>query len=360
MHCASLGEFEQGRPVLEALKKKYEGHLFVLSFFSPSGYEIRKNYPGADLVMYLPLDFPSSARDFISILKPSIAIFIKYEFWHFYLKNLKEQHIPAILVSGIFRPSQPFFQWWGNFHRGMLRCFTLLFVQDRDSAELLSKIGITEKVFVSGDTRFDRVIEIATGQDTFSLPGGFESYQCLVAGSTWKEDELLLAAWHKKNPQWRIWIVPHEIHTSRIEEIKTIFPGSILFSELNNERIPDSANVIIVDKIGLLSRLYKMGSICYVGGGFSKNGHHNILEAAVYGKAVVTGPHYEKFRESVELKKIGGSFTVKNADELNEFTGEEQTIKLAGEQSKKYVFENAGATEKILYFIQEKRLLTKE
>ena len=360
MHCASLGEFEQGRPVLEKLRKEFPDHLFVLTFFSPSGYEIRKNYPGADLVMYLPLDFPSSARDFISILKPSMAIFIKYEFWHYYLKSLKEQHIPALLVSGIFRPSQPFFHWWGNFHRGMLRCFTFLFVQDRDSANLLSKIGLTEEVVISGDTRFDRVIEIASANESVPLPVHDIEKKCLVAGSTWKEDELLLAAWHKKNPEWRMIIVPHEIHSSRIEEIKTIFPGSILFSELNNESIADSFNVIIVDKIGLLSKLYKAGSICYVGGGFSKNGHHNILEAAVYGKAVVTGPHYEKFRESVELKEIGGSFTVNNADELNEFTGEEQTIKLAGEQSKKYVFENAGATEKVVFLIYEKRLLTKE
>jgi 3-deoxy-D-manno-octulosonic-acid transferase len=309
--------------------------------------------------MYLPLDFPSSARDFISMLKPSMAIFIKYEFWHYYLKNLKEQHIPAILVSGIFRPSQPFFHWWGNFHRGMLRCFTLLFVQDRDSANLLSKIGLTEEVVISGDTRFDRVIEIATDSNMVSLPEGFSGNQCLVAGSTWKEDELLLAAWHNKNPEWQMIIVPHEIHPSRIEEIKTIFPGCILFSELNNESIADSINVIIVDKIGLLSKLYKAGSICYVGGGFSKNGHHNILEAAVYGKAVVTGPNFKKFLESVELKEIGGSFTVNNAEELNKLTSTEESIKLAGKKSREYVMDKVGATEKIVSFIQEKRLLTK-
>ena len=360
MHCASLGEFEQGRPVLEKLKKEYPDHLLVLTFFSPSGYEIRKNYPGAELVMYLPMDFPSSARDFISLLNPSLAIFIKYEFWHFYLKNLKKNQIPTILVSGIFRPSQPFFQWWGGFHREMLSCFTFLFVQDRNSAELLSKIDLTEKVIVSGDTRFDRVIEIAAGGNHVSLPEGFEGNQSLVAGSTWKEDELLLASWHHKNIQWKMLIVPHEIHPSRIEEIKAIFPGSVLFSEINNEKLTDASNVMIIDKIGLLSKLYKVGDVCYVGGGFSKNGHHNILEAAVYGKAVLTGPNYEKFRESVDLKKIGGSFVVKNAEELNELTLDEEFIRKAGERSKQFVFENAGATEKILAFIQEKRLLTKE
>lgn len=360
MHCASLGEFEQGRPVLEKLKKEYPDHLLVLTFFSPSGYEIRKNYPGAELVMYLPMDFPSSARDFISLLNPSLAIFIKYEFWHFYLKNLKKNQIPTILVSGIFRPSQPFFQWWGHFHREMLSCFTILFVQDRNSAELLSKIGIKENVIICGDTRFDRVIEISAVQEHISLPEEFDDKLCLVAGSTWKEDEQLLAAWYKRNPQWHMLIVPHEIHASRIEEVLALFPGSVLFSELNNESISDLVNVIIVDKIGLLSKLYKAGSVCYVGGGFSKNGHHNILEAAVYGKAVLTGPNYEKFRESVDLKKIGGSFVVKNAEELNELTLDEEFIRKAGERSKQFVFENAGATEKILAFIQEKRLLTKE
>lgn len=358
MHCASLGEFEQGRPVLEKLKKEYPDHLFILTFFSPSGYEIRKNYPGADLVMYLPLDFPYSAKNFISLLKPALAIFVKYEFWHYYLKNLKKNQIPTILVSGIFRPSQPFFQWWGNFHRKMLSCFTFLFVQNRRSEELLHKIGLTEEVVISGDTRFDRVIEIASANESVPLPMHDVEKKCLVAGSTWKEDELLLAAWHQKNPAWRMIIVPHEIHPSRIEEIKTIFPDSILFSELNDERIDDSINVIIVDKIGLLSKLYKVSSICYVGGGFSKNGHHNILEAAVYGKCVVTGPNFKKFQESVELKEIGGSYAVNHAEELNKITSGEEGIKLAGERSREYVFNKAGATEKVFSFIQEKRLLT--
>ena len=360
MHCASLGEFEQGRPVLEALRKKHPEHLFALTFFSPSGYEIRKNYAGADIILYLPLDTPENARDFISILRPSLAIFIKYEFWHYYLKTLKENHIPTLLVSGIFRSSQPFFQWWGHFHREMLSCFTILFVQDRNSAELLSKIGIKENVIICGDTRFDRVIEIAAVQEHISLPEEFDDKLCLVAGSTWKEDEQLLAAWYKRNPQWHMLIVPHEIHASRIEEVLALFPGSVLFSELNNESISDSVYVIIVDKIGLLSKLYKAGSVCYVGGGFSKNGHHNILEAAVYGKAVVTGPNHEKFRESVELKRIGGSFVVKNAEELNKLTSGKELILKAGERSKKYVFDNAGVTEKVVSEIQEKRLLTKE
>ena len=357
MHCASLGEFEQGRPVLEALRGIYPDHLFMLTFFSPSGYEIRKNYPGADFVMYLPLDSSKNARDFVEIANPTLAIFVKYEFWHFYLKNLCQRHIATLLVSGIFRSSQPFFQSWGGFHRNMLNCFHTIFVQDQDSAELLKKTGIDAKTIISGDTRFDRVIDIASKTEELSF-SQFLSKKCLVAGSTWKEDEILLADWHRDNPDWQLVIVPHEIHATRIEEIHQIFPGAINYSSLQNGKFPTSIQVLVIDQIGLLSRLYRYGAICYVGGGFSGNGHHNILEAAVYGKAVVTGPNYQKFRESVELKKIGGSFAIRNADELKALTSGEERISKAGYLSREYVLSKAGATESILSYIQEKRLLT--
>jgi 3-deoxy-D-manno-octulosonic-acid transferase len=357
MHCASLGEFEQGRPVLEVLREKYPNNLYLLTFFSPSGYEIRKNYPGADFVMYLPLDSSKNALDFVDIANPTLAVFIKYEFWHFYLKNLHQRHITTLLVSGIFRSSQPFFQHWGGFHLNMLKCFHTIFVQDQDSAELLKKTGIDVKTIISGDTRFDRVIEIASKAEEVAF-AEFLSQKCLVAGSTWKEDEVLLAEWHRDNPDWQLVIVPHEIHATRIEEIHQIFPGAINLTSLQNGNIPTPVRVFIIDQIGLLSRLYRYGGICYVGGGFSGNGHHNILEAAVYGKAVVTGPNYQKFRESVELKKIGGSFAVTNADELNALTSGEERLSKAGIISREYVLSKAGATESILSYIQEKRLLT--
>lgn len=357
VHCASLGEFEQGRPVLEALRKNYTDHVYLLTFFSPSGYEIRKNYPGADLVLYLPMDSSKNAKDFIAIANPALALFIKYEFWYFYLKHLHDRHIPAILVSGIFRSSQPFFHWWGGFHRNMLECFHTLFVQDQDSAELLRKIRMDTKTIISGDTRFDRVIEIASMPEEM---GYLEllSKKCLVAGSTWKEDEVLLADWYRDNRDWQLVLVPHEVHATRIGELQHLFPEATKYSAITNEKNAKNIQVLVVDQIGLLSKLYRYGTICYVGGGFSRNGHHNILEAAVYGKAVVTGPNYQKFRESVELQKIGGSFAIKNAAELKAITANEERTVKAGIVSREYVLSKAGATERILSFVQEKRLLT--
>lgn len=365
MHCASLGEFEQGRPVLEEIKsefRKFSGQNsnILLTFFSPSGYEIRKNYNGADYVMYLPMDGAANAKNFIDLVQPDLAIFVKYEFWHYYLQELRKRKIKTILVSGIFRPSQPFFQWWGGFHQNMLQCFSQLFVQNEASKALLQNIGLGGKTTVAGDTRFDRVLTGAAQWQPIGIVDTFCSTEpVLVAGSTWAEDETILAHWMKENVQYKLILAPHEIKAENIDRLKTLFPHSITFSELSTHHPkPLTHNCLLIDNIGYLSRLYKYATVCYVGGGFNKSGHHNILEAAVYGKPVVTGPNFEKFKESADLKKLGGSFTITNANELISVL-QQMDISAASTIAENYVKKNAGATAAILSWIQENRLFTK-
>ena len=359
MHCASLGEFEQGRPVLEEIKIQYPDSKILLTFFSPSGYEVRKNYKGADHVMYLPMDGAANAKEFLNLVQPQLSIFVKYEFWHYYLTELKNRKIETILVSGIFRPSQPFFQWWGGFNRNMLQNFSQLFVQNEASKELLDRIGLGDKTTVAGDTRFDRVIAAAEQWQPVEIVDAFcGTDPVLVAGSTWAEDETILAEWRKTNPNYKLIIAPHEIKAENINRLKSLFPNAISFSELSTRNPqPKTHNCLLIDNIGYLSRLYKYAAVCYIGGGFNKSGHHNILEAAVYGKAVITGPNFEKFKESVDLKKMGGSFTINNAAEL-ERGMLSLKIKEASAIAENYVKENAGATALILQWIQEKRLFT--
>jgi 3-deoxy-D-manno-octulosonic-acid transferase len=359
MHCASLGEFEQGRPVLEEIKSRYPNSKILLTFFSPSGYEVRKNYNGADYVMYLPMDGAANAKDFIELAQPKLAIFVKYEFWHYYLTELKNRNIETILVSGIFRPSQPFFQWWGGFNRNMLHNFSHLFVQNAASKELLDGIRLSDKTTIAGDTRFDRVITGAAQWKPIEIVDAFcGTNSVMVAGSTWAEDETILAEWMKENKQHKLIIAPHEIKVENIARLQTLFPNSVAFSKLSTHNPqPITHNCLIIDNIGYLSRLYKYATVCYVGGGFNKSGHHNILEAAVYGKPVITGPNFEKFKESVDLKKLGGSFTITNATELKEIMLK-MDISAAGIIAETYVQENAGATATILNWLQEKRLFT--
>lgn len=360
MHCASLGEFEQGRPIIEKLKSEIPASKIVLTFFSPSGYEIRKNYEKADHVMYLPLDSKENAAAFLELIKPQLAIFVKYEFWHYYLQELKNRKIESILVSGIFRPSQPFFQWWGSFHKNMLNNFSHLFVQNKGSKELLDGIGLGDKTSVAGDTRFDRVLEAVEQWKPVQHVDDFCTNQLvIVAGSTWPQDETILSEFingHGENQ--KLIIAPHEIKDENIKRIKGLFPESILFSEINSLQSPiNSYRVLIIDNIGYLSRLYKYASVCYVGGGFNKSGHHNILEAAVYGKPVITGPNFQKFKESVDLKKFKGSFVIENAAELKQVMLT-MNIQEAGTIAADYVRENGGATDAIFNWLQEKRLFT--
>ncbi|MEO6313659.1 MAG: glycosyltransferase N-terminal domain-containing protein [Chitinophagaceae bacterium] len=366
-HCASLGEFEQARPLLEEVRRRFPAYAILLSFFSPSGYEIRKNYTGADCVTYLPMDGPLHAQKFVSLIQPTLVIWVKYEYWHFYLRQIKQRNIPLLLVSGIFRPQQPFFKSWGAFHRNMLGCFTGLFVQNQESKRLLGSIGFSENVLVSGDTRFDRVIEIAGQQEALPLVEQFiGACPVVVAGSTWQEDEEAIDHFANSHPAIKFIIAPHEIDAAHITEIERLFQHSCRYSSLTTQTVdhnnlPD-ANVLIIDNIGVLSRLYKYATVAYVGGGFGNDGVHNVLEAAVYQKPVIFGPVYEKFAEAVGLVEAGGAFSVENALELEEKLGLLLNSRLecaeAGSAAGDFVVANKGATQKILGYIQEKRLLT--
>ena len=369
MHCASLGEFEQGRPVLESLKQQYPHITIVVTFFSASGYEVMKNYKGADHIYYLPMDSPSNAKRMIDALNPSLVLWVKYEYWYYYLHELKSRNIPVLLISGIFWSTHSFFKWYGKIWRQMLFCFTHLFVQNETSKNLLSTIGFRENVSITGDTRFDRVIEIAEQFEPLPLIAQFcGDSKVMVAGSTWQDDEAELTHYIRANPQIKFIIAPHEIDAENLKDVKEEFPDSIFYSTLiNNQqkvinkeiKIP---HVLIIDNVGLLSRLYQYADITYVGGGFGADGVHNVLEAAVYGKPVIYGPEYEKYSEAIGLVECGGGILIENALELesilNELWQNELLLATQGNASKNYVYANRGASKKIIQFIQEKRLLT--
>lgn len=359
MHCASVGEFEQGRPLLESLKKNYPNTKLLLTFFSPSGYEMHKNFGGVDKVMYLPFDSKKNAKDFIEMTQPSLAIFVKYEFWYFFLTSLKQQQIPTVLISGLLRPEQPFFKWWGSFHRRMLDCFTYFFLQDATSVQLLESIGYKNKSLISGDTRFDRVAEIAAIRTSLPLIESFCTEKTLIAGSTWPEDEALLQQWFKLQNGWKMIIVPHEISATHIAALQNRFPSVRLYSKLSEQENLLYDSVLIIDKMGLLSKIYRYATLCYVGGGLKKSGHHNILEAAVYGKPVATGPFIHKFSESVALHQLGGTFMVKTGKDLWEICSNQALIEKAGKKAAEYVATELGATKKIMDWIQANLLLTR-
>jgi 3-deoxy-D-manno-octulosonic-acid transferase len=362
-HCSSLGEFEQGRPVIEKLKALYPSHKILLTFFSPSGYEVRKNYDQANYVFYLPIDSEKNAVKFFDIVQPVLAVFVKYEFWHYYLHEAKNRNVSLLLISAIFLKHQTFFSKKGHFYRQMLACFTRLFVQNQESVDLLKTIGFTENVSLAGDTRFDRVVEIAEQFKPIEIIESFiKNPDTIVAGSTWSEDDKRLSEYanHKENVSFII--APHDITKDRISECLKIYKQSILFSSLAQGTLPKGKNTIIIDNIGMLSRLYKYGTITYVGGGFGKDGVHNVLEAAVYGKPVVFGPEYKKYVEAIELVATTGATSIKDTSEL-EIVFDKMLQKDAKyyEKSKaslNYVYSKRGSTEKILQFIHENRLLT--
>lgn len=359
MHCASLGEFEQGRPVAEALKATFPACKIVISFFSPSGYEVARKSPVADFYTYLPFDSAGNAEKFIATLKPKVVIFVKYEFWHFYLKTLRQHNIPTLLISALFRPNQPFFKPWGSFYRNMLRCFTHIFVQNSASEALLKKVIPGHQCSISGDTRFDRVCNIAEHWQEVPFISAFcENAPALIAGSTWHEDEVLLEEWLQQAPKaWKLIIAPHEVNSGHLQQLAKLFPSAIFYSTLSPGQDLRKNRVLIIDCIGLLSRLYKYATLAYVGGGFTKDGIHNILEAAVYGKPVFSGPQYNKYLEAIELKAEGAYFPVHNAAALSS-TLAQINIAAAGKAAAEYVKNKSGATAKILAWIQEKRLLT--
>lgn len=356
MHCASLGEFEQGRPLLESLRKEQPGRTYVISFFSPSGYEVRKDYPGADHIFYLPMGTRRQAKKFIDALAPSLVIWVKYEYWYHYLHELHTRKIPVLLVSAIFREHQPFFKWYGSMHKEMLKFFRKIFVQDQASVDLLATISIKENVFISGDTRFDRVIEIAGKAEIIPLAEAFvRSNPVIVAGSTWQDDEEELVHLAKVNPDIRFIIAPHQVDEYRLKEIEKLFPSTTRFSMYAQEPSRKS-QVLLIDNIGMLSSLYRYGTICYVGGGFGHDGVHNVLEAAVYGKPVVFGPVYDKFLEAVQLIDSGAAFTVSSGIELEllctRMMEDEELYAVTAEQARRYVHEHAGATAMIVETIR--------
>ncbi len=361
MHCASLGEFEQGRPVIERLKKEWPNYPVVISFFSPSGFEVRKNYSIADKVIYLPSDTPTNAKKLIDQINPALVIWVKYEYWMNCLLEVKKRKIPILLIAGIFRNKQPFFKWYGGLWKKTLSAFEHFFVQNKESVLLLEKIGV-KNVSVSGDTRFDRVIEIAEQEKKLDLIEKFkQTNKLIIAGSTWENDEKIWQKFSINNPEIKLILVPHEIHQSNLNRLRKLFKNAIFYSDLLKQSSLNDANVLVVDSIGLLSTLYRYADITYVGGGFNK-GIHNTLEAAVYGKPVIFGPHFKKFAEATELIENKGAFSIQNFEELNRITRKlldnEDTLKLSGENSKKYVYAKKGATLTILNYVKLNRLLT--
>ena len=352
-HCSSLGEFEQGRPVMEKLKAVHPEIKIVLTFFSPSGYEVRKNYSGADYIFYLPADTSGNAKAFIELVHPWKVIFTKYEYWYHYFNRLKKENIPLFMISAIFRKDDRFFKWYGGFFRNMLKCVTHFFVQEEKSQKLLTKIGFTN-VTVTGDTRFDRVVQAASQPKEIPVAKSFsQGRKVLVAGSSWIDDEKILAeVYNGCGGKLKLIVAPHEISASRIKEVLEIFSGAKteLFSE-STEVSAAKADVLIIDNIGMLSSLYRYGSMAYVGGGFGK-GIHNTLEAAVFGVPVFFGPNYEKFNEAKELIACGGGYSLSNASALlvtvKTFLENENERIRHGKAAGEYVRSNAGATEKVL------------
>jgi len=364
IHCSSLGEFEQGRPIIEEIRAKGSGNEIILTFFSPSGYESKKDYPGVNYVFYLPMDSKKNAGRFLDLVNPSLVIFIKYDLWYHYLHEIKKRETECLLVSAIFRKDQVFFKWYGSLQKKMLGFFTNLFVQDEASKKLLESIHIHHCI-VSGDTRFDAVLKIAEKfEPIVTIECFIDGRKCIVAGSTWKTDEDFLKNVFDElqDHELALIIAPHEIYETHLDELAKLFPNSIKFSECSIEQTGVNHDVLIIDNVGTLSRLYKYGYITYVGGGFTRDGVHNVLEAAVYGKPVVFGKNYKKYREAVELLECGGAKSFSNRDELHQVFStllhDEDDYRQKCLASKIYVSRNGGATKKVLDYIEEKRLLT--
>lgn len=349
VHASSLGEFEQGRPLIELIRQQRPDARILLSFFSPSGYEVRKNYSQVDAVCYLPFDLPGNVRKFLDMVKPQMAIFVKYEFWGNYLHELHHRGVPTYSISAIFRPTQVFFKPWGNKMRKILRHFTKLYVQNEESRQLLQSIGI-DQVEVSGDTRFDRVAHVREQTKRFPTIENFvaNAQLTVVMGSSWEPDEDLMLPYFNAHPNMKLIIAPHEFDRHRLLDIMArIKRPAALFSQA----LPDTSSqldCIIIDSFGLLSSLYRYGQIAMVGGGFGA-GIHNINEAAVYGMPVVFGPNYHKFTEAKELIACGGGFTVSNAEDLaqvmDRLTSDPDALRHAGSVAEHYISSHVGATQ---------------
>jgi 3-deoxy-D-manno-octulosonic-acid transferase len=360
MHCASVGEFEQGRPVLEAIKRERPDLPVLLTFFSPSGYEARKAEPLATHVDYLPPDGAANAKRLLRLLRPGVVLWVKYELWHHYLEALRAARIPTFLISAYFWPAMPYFRWYGGAWRRMLGCFTHHFVQDERSGQLLRDIGL-ENVTVSGDTRFDRVLAIVDAKEPLGAGEAFRAAApspVLVCGSTWPADEeRLLKALAAQRVEARLLVAPHELHAQHLAAVETAFPKPlVLWSELENSLVagagvPPGIRTVLVDRMGLLARIYRYGDIAYVGGGFG-DGIHSLLEPAAWGCPVIFGPLHTKFPEAQGLIDAGGGFEVKNAEELravlDRSLGDPAARVKASDAARRYVQERAGATNRIV------------
>ncbi len=354
-HAASLGEFEQGRPLIERIRAQHPEYKILLTFFSPSGYDVRKNYRGADVVCYLPFDKPRNVKKFLDLANPCMAFFIKYEFWKNYMDELRKRNIPVYSVSSIFRRTQVFFKWYGVPYRKVLTDFEHLFVQNEASRRYLSKIGV-DKVTVVGDTRFDRVMEIRNEAKDLPLVEKFKGNSLVfVAGSSWEPDEELFIEYFNNHPEMKMIIAPHVIDENHLVYIRGKLKRPYVQYTRADENNVLKADCLIIDCFGLLSSIYRYGEIAYIGGGFHA-GIHNTLEAAVYGIPVIFGPRYEKFMEAVQLIEHKGAFTIKDYEELKSLLdtmlNEPAKMKEWGDNARNYVTSNAGASDKILSMIK--------
>ena len=360
-HAASLGEFEQGRPIIEEYRRVFPKRKILLTFFSPSGYEVRKNYDGADIVCYLPIDTPTNALRFLRAVRPVEAFFIKYEFWYNYLHILRHRGIPVYSISSIFRKEQVFFKWYGFQYRHVLRCFTHFFVQNEESKRLLGTLGI-DNVMVTGDTRFDRVMQIAKESKSIPVVREFKNgRKVFVAGSSWLPDEQIFLSYFAQHLDWKVIIAPHVIGESHLEQIMSLLEGRKVVRytqiEADDAVTLGEAEVLIIDCFGLLSSIYKYGDVAYVGGGFGV-GIHNLPEAAVWNLPVIFGPNHQKFQEANELKACGGGIAIEGKEDfhrvMDAFLASEDDMKRAADAAGHYVSSHSGATEKLLKLLREK------
>ncbi|MBP3230515.1 MAG: 3-deoxy-D-manno-octulosonic acid transferase [Prevotella sp.] len=369
VHAASLGEFEQGRPIMECIRRDHPEYKILLTFFSPSGYEVRKNYEGADIVCYLPLDTITNARRFLRLIRPCMAFFIKYEFWYNYLHILRHRGVPTYSVSSIFRPGQIFFRWYGRQYGRVLKCFTKFFVQNEVSRELLATIGI-HRVEITGDTRFDRVLQIKDAAKQLPLVESFVSpvaseaaaqRKCFIVGSSWEPDEDIYIPYFT-DKDWKLIIATHVVSPERVGLLKKrlVEQGKkvVLYSEADNPEVKGTlseADVMIIDCYGLLSSIYRYADVAYVGGGFGV-GIHNLPEAAVWGVPVFFGPNNARFQEAQDLKQNGGGLEITNSHDfeqlMNDLVAHPDTIKERGRQAGSYVMNRSGATDKILRSVE--------
>ena len=353
-HAASLGEFEQGRPLMERLRREHPEKKILLTFFSPSGYEVRKDYKGADVVCYLPFDTPLNARKFIKLARPEAAFFIKYEFWRNYIEILHKKEIPIYSVSSIFRENQIFFRWYGRKYARCLNRITHLFVQNEKSRELLSTIGVTD-VTIVGDTRFDRVIDIMNAAKPLPLVEKFaDGARVFVAGSSWQPDEDIIIPYFNAHPELKIVLAPHVVSEDHLKEIESKLKRPFVrYTEANEESVA-KADCLIINCYGLLSSIYRYATVAYVGGGFGV-GIHNVPEAAVYGVPVIIGPNNKKFQEAQALLRNGGCREIQNAEDFNRlmdlFLSNETELSKAGKSAGEYIGQNAGAADIIFKHI---------